>query len=766
MSAEADNDAAQEPAPLPATTRSRSPALVPEPPRDLGAYAPPRNPQENDSVRVFFKLFGLLVKHRVLIGAIIALFGFGGLVVTWFLPRTYTAWTTIQIDREATKVLRNQDSVQEHGNDPQFYTTQYELLRSRALAERAVGAMKLADDPAFLEPKKGAFASLLGAGADSDAAANSAAAKSARAIGMVRAGTQIQPVPGSRIVKVGYSANDPAIAQRVSTGLAENFVAMTLDRRFNASAYARSFLEDKLKQLKLKLEDSERQVVAYAQREGIVNVDDKLSVAGANLKALNDSLAAATADRIRKEQVWAQTQTASGASLPQVLDDKLIEKAREKRAELAAQYQDKLRLMKPDFPEMTQLRAQINEYDRQIRQQIENVKRSIKSQFEAARDQEASFSKKMESLKTEVLDLRNRSINYNILQREVDTNRTLYDGLLQQYKEVGVTGAVATNNVQIIDRAERPGSPSSPSLTLNIGVALAFGMVIAAAAVAVREFFDDTFVTPEEVEETLGLSVLGVVPMSETADDQRIAAREVLEDPHSPMAEAFRSLRTTLQFSTATGLPRVLLIVSSQPGEGKSFTSMCLSAILAQLGLRVLLVDADLRKASLHKALDLDNSVGLTSVLTGQKTPAEVVHADVVKGVTLMSSGPLPPNPAELLAGPRFASMLAEASANFDIVVIDGPPVVGLADAPVLGSLADGALLVVDSSRTRRRVVQAAVKRLQFAHTHLLGALLNKFDATKAHHSYGYGYGYGYGGSDYHSYGAGARAAARQLPEA
>jgi polysaccharide biosynthesis transport protein len=721
------------------------------------AYAPPQPPpqsfRDNEGLRFVFKLFGLLVKHWRLIAIVCALFCFGGAVVTFLSPRVYTATTTIQIDREAAKVVRNQDLTMDHGFDPQFYTTQYELLKSRALAERVAASLNLAEDPEFAGGgRKSWLGSLLRRAAASPDSGADAAARMHAAASAVRGGASIQPVPGSRIVRINFRASTPALAQKISIGLADNFVAMTLDRRFNASAYARGFLEEKLAQLKLKLEESERQVVAYAQREGIVNVDDKLPIAGANLKALNDALAAATADRIRKEQIWAQAQTGDAANLPQLLEDRLIQAAREKRGQLAADYQDKLRLMKPDFPEMQQLKAQIAEYDRQIRAQAEYVKRSIKAQYEAARDQEASFLKKLETLKVDVLDLRDRSIQYNILQREVDTNRSLYDGLLQQYKEVGVTGAVGTNNVQVIDRAELPGAPSSPSWPLNLVIALVLGVVVATVIVAIKEFLDDTFVVPEEAEQALGLSVLGVVPMAPT-EDGAVAARRVLEEPHSAIGEAFRSLRTALQFTTTAGLPRALLVVSSQPGEGKSFTSLCLAANFAQLGMRVLLIDADLRKASLHKALGVANDAGLSDVLADRRKPADVVKEGLIPGVTFMPSGPLPHNPAELLAGPRFSSLLATATANFDFVLIDGPPVIGLADAPLLSSLVEASLLVVDSAHTRRRVVQAAVKRLQFARANLLGVLLNKYNSTKANQSYGYGYGHVHAYDDtYYSY--------------
>ncbi|WP_400770075.1 GumC family protein [Methylosinus sporium] len=720
--------------------------------------------EQNSGASSFLKYVGLFIKHRILVAAICAGAVLCGFVVTFLMPRVYTATTTIQIDREAAKVVRIQDALVEKTDDPQFYTTQYELLKSHALAERVVSSLALADKKSFVDLEVSLLGRVLRGLSERRDEEPDNVRRRRMAVEAVLKGLTVQPIPMSRIVKVSFSDKNPALAQQISAGLADNFVAMTLDRRYSASAYARSFLEEKLAQVKVKLEDSEKQVVAYAQREGIVNVDDKLSIAGANLKSLNDSLGVAMAQRIKEEQLWAQAQSGSGLGLPQVLDDKSIQKARERRTELMADYQDKLGVMKPDFPEMRQLRAQIAEYDRQIKEHVEFIRQAIKARYEAARDQEASFIKRIESLKADALDLRDRSIQYNILQREVDTNRSLYDGLLQQYKEVGVTGAIGTNNVSVIDKAERPKTPSSPRLLLNLSLAIAFGVIASVATIAVREFLDDTFKVPEEMEEALGLTVLGVIPLAQRDDEKArdpsySVASEVIDNPLSSMAEAYRSLRTSLQFSTPTGAPKTLLVTSSRPGEGKSTTSVCIAANFAQLGMQVLLIDADMRKPSLHDVLSVDNSVGLANVLTGALDASAAVTENLIYGVTFMSSGPVPPNPAELLAGPRFASLLALAREKFDIVVIDGPPVVGLADAPLLGSMVDGAIFVVDSMRTRRRVVRAAVKRLDFARTRILGGLLNKFDATNVGHSYGYAYGDAYGpgqpyGGEYFGYGA------------
>ena len=388
------------------------------------------------------------------------------------------------------------------------------------------------------------------------------------------------------------------------------------------------------------------------------------------------------------------------------------------------------------------------------------IKQTIQAEYEAARAQEVALIEKLEEVKTQVLELRGRSIEYTILRREADTARSLYDGLLQQYRELGIAGDVDTNNISIIDRAQRPGIPDSPSLRYNLMIAFALGLFGAAAIAGTREVLDDTFKTTEDIEEALRLPVLGLAPMVGHAKARRTVFEEVTTDFTSAIAEAYRSLRTALQFSTEEGVPKALLVTSSRPGEGKSTAAACLAVNFAQLGMRVLLIDGDLRNPSMHTVLGVENGAGLTNYLAGANEAADLVQPSGTEGLTLLTSGPRPPNPAELLASPRFASLLTTAAETYDVVLVDGPPIMGLADSPIIASVVGGTLLVVEANGTRRAIVQDALKRLNFARARVLGALLNKFDARKAGHTYGYGgyaYGYGNGGAgtnDYYGYGA------------
>jgi capsular exopolysaccharide synthesis family protein len=559
----------------------------------------------------------------------------------------------------------------------------------------------------------------------------------------------VEPVRSSSIVRVNFDSADPGVAAKVVNAAAEGFININLERRYGASSYARDFLQDRLQQLKQKLEESERGLVAYAEQQALVDAGDKQTLAQSNLAAANNDYGAATTERLRAELLWQQVQSADALSLPQVLENKSIETLRAKRTDLGAEYQDKLGLFKPAYPEMRQLQSQIDELDRQIEAEIDLIKDSIKAQYDAALAEEHSLAAQIEKLKADVTDFRNRNIQYTILQREVDTNRQLYDGLLQRYKEIGVAGGVGANNIAVVDKAGLPDKRFKPSLPRNLAISLMLGLLFGSGAAFAREQLDDTFKSPEDLEESLGLPLLGMIPLAHDRDEHN----RLLQEPRSSFAEAYRSLRTALQFSTTSGVPKSLLITSSRPSEGKSSTAATLARNFAELGMRVLLIDADLRKPSLHTALGLGNGFGLTNCLIDNAIPPDVFQKTAVSGLTFMASGPLPPNPAELLAGPKMLSLLTVAAEKYDIVIVDSPPVGGLADAPLLANMVIGTLLVVDVSATHRGVARAAVKRLHFARAQMVGTVVNKVDVSHQGYGYAYGYGYSYGYGDAAYYG-------------
>lgn len=707
-----------------------------------------------------FTYIGLALRYRWLILTFCGIALAIGFVINFTSTPIYQATVTIQIDRQAQKVVKF-DAPQDQdtwGGDFRFYKTQYDLLQSRSLTERVASDLDLGAASDFLHPSStsawGKLRSLMFPSGDrkADDKGNPESRK-AVAASIVQSGLSVTPVRDSNLVRISFDSPSPEWAQRIANGVADSYLSSNLERRYGATAYARNFLKERLEELKLKLEESEKALVAYAEKKQLITAagdreGSKQSLAESDLAALNGALQKIVTDRINAQQLWEQANKANGLGLPQILDDKAIQMLLQQRAALMSEYQNKLSMFTPAYPDMRKLKAQIDQINQEIKSASDVIKESLKSRYEAALQQEVMLKNQMEEIKKGVLTTRDKEIQYNILKREADTNRTLYDGLLQQYKDAGVAGAVSTNNVAVIDRAQLPGGPFKPNLQKNLFTSLVVGLLAAGIAIVLLEILDDTFKSPEEIEEQTGLSVLGIIPSSE----ENILA-DISGSSNRPFGEALRSLRTALQFSTDEGAPKSILVTSSRPSEGKSTTSLALAINFAQLGMKVLLIDADLRNPSQHRNLKRNNGIGLSNFLAGGATAGSIFQQTDVEGLYFMSSGPLPPNPAELLAGPKMISLLSLASEKVDTVIIDAPPVMGLADAPLLASMASGTLLVIAPRDTRRGMVMAALKRLHFARARMIGAVMNKCELRPGYGYGGYGYGYGYGALEYYGYG-------------
>ncbi|MBO9500307.1 polysaccharide biosynthesis tyrosine autokinase [Brevundimonas sp. A19_0] len=689
------------------------------------------------------KYWALALKHRLLIAGCVIAAVVIAVVVTLMTPPTYTAVTTIQIDREAARVLNTDDGMpRELPVGDEFFQTQYGLLRSRSLVERVVDSEGLANSNDFIIGMGGEFEAREG-----ETATQQAARRRAKIIGLIAGNLGVSPERGSRLVRITFSSPSPAISARMANAIAENFIEANLARKFDSSLYVRDFLEEQIAETKARLEDTERQLVQYAGEQEIISLSDSetgsgQSLVSTSLGTLNIALGSARVDRIAAEERWRQAQNAPVSSIPEVLANPAYQALVQQKIELESEYQQKLSVYQADYPEMVELKARIDELTTQIQRTAVSIRDGIRAQYQIALNQERSLQNQVNALKGEVLDLGDRSVQYNILARELDTSRQLYDGLLQRYKEIGVTGGVTSNNVSMVDRANPPGSPSSPNLPLNLMLALTMGLTIGVVAALLIEALDDRLTTPDDVEAKLGVPALGVIPML----DREKTPDEALRDIRSPFSEAYYSLRTALQFSTSHGAPRSLLVTSTRPGEGKSTTAFATALNLSRIGKRVLLVDGDLRNPSMHRVLEIENSQGMSNFLSGLSELTGVVRKTPYSTLDFIPCGPLPPNPAELWGGSRLQDLLDQAFAVYDHVVIDGPPVLGFADAPVLASSVEGTLFVLESRITGRRQARGALRRLMMGHGRVLGAVLTKFQAGRTRHQgYDYTYDYNYG---------------------
>jgi capsular exopolysaccharide synthesis family protein len=595
---------------------------------------------------------------------------------------------------------------------------------SRSLAERVAQELNLAGNPAFVPE-----------GIDRGTGNRIATAR-------LQAGFEVEAVPNSRLVEISFVSEDPALAAQVTNAFADGFINSNLERRYESSAYARRFLQTQINRLKGELENTERRLVAYAQRQNLIATPQvggaggggSSSLAGASLGGINDSLTAATTRRIQAEQAYRQ-------SLRLTNTTDVNERTAPLRAQLAAlqaEFRTKSTQFQDDYPDMVRLRSQIRSIEEAIQSETARTvggrSNTLLADFLAAQNAERQLQARVNQLKGTVLDERGRSIQYNILQRELDTNRGLYDALMQRYREIGIAGGVGTNPIAVVDRAEAAGAPFSPNLILNLLIGAGLGFALGVLGALGLEILNDVIKNPDDVRNKLGLASLGLIPKK--AGENPVS--EDLKDRTSPVAEAYFSLSSALQFTTEHGTPKSLLITSTRAAEGKSSTTLALSQNFARLGKRVLLIDADLRKPAF--VTGLDNQDGLSKLLTNSDPLSAHVLETELENLSLLPCGPLPPNPAELLASQRLKSIIADAMQKYDLVIVDGPPVLGLADAPLLSSVCRGTLLVIETGKTRSHAAVDAVSRLRGAGAHLIGAVLTKYK----HAAYGYGYGYSY----------------------
>jgi succinoglycan biosynthesis transport protein ExoP len=665
--------------------------------------------------------------------------GLAAAIVSSLLTKpVYRAWVTLEANPPAVAVsdeqTREQDS--QATNTFDFVATQVGLLGSHAVAERTAQELNLANNPDVVGQEAGSSQRLQAAA------------------GTVQGGLKVIAPEQGQLIRFSYDSTSPQLAALVANGVADSFINTALQRRYEASAYARNFLERQISKTRGDLEKSERSLVEYAQQQGIINTGgggvgpdgksmagggDTNSLQGESLVQLNSALAAATARRVAAEGAYRQA-LATGPTSDVVAS---VQPLRQQLAALQSQYQQKREFMKPEHPEMASLQSQINELQRQISTQSAQASsgriNGLLADYRGALSAEQALQARVGQLKGDVLNLRGRSIQYTILQREVDTNRSLYDALLQRYKQIGVAGGVGMAPVSIVDRAQVPSSPVKPNVLLNLLLGLGLGLAAGIGAAVSLEFINDTIKTREDVRKKLSLPCLGTVPKTAARD----SFVEDLKNPTSMVSEAYSAIVAALRFSTEAGMPKVLLVTSTRSGEGKSSSALAIAQNFARRERRVLLIDSDLRKPAFKTTSD---RVGLSKLLTANDSLGDHVVETQHRSLWLLPSGPLPPNPADLLSTGRIRKIIAEAREAFDLVVIDGPPTIGLADAPLLAAAAGSALFVIESGKTRTRSAVEALNRLEATGTQIVGAVLSKsHDSGDGYGYVGYGYGYGYG---------------------
>jgi succinoglycan biosynthesis transport protein ExoP len=703
-------------------------------------------------------------KHRRVAGAAFALVAGAMMVQTYSQVPMYRTSARVMIQDERTVAVGNLNATEYWQDTDPYYNTQYSILRSRGLAKRVVRKLQLQNHPLFngTAPKRQGVMTMVADArrkvsaavrslirreppAPSEAPGADENAVEAGIISQFLGGVRIVPEAKTRLVEIVYESPDPRFAAVAANALAEEYTAQNLDLRLDTIQKNLRWLSDEVAKQEKKVSNAEAAMTKYREDQNALSLGDRQNITIARLNALNETVTRQRTERMQKEATYNQLKSVDPASdaadgFPVVAANPGVVETKNKLTDLVA---EKTRLSAkylPNHPEIQKLDLQIKNARETLTAQRARVIETVKNEYLSAVTQERSFSASLEQQKNEAMDLDRKGGDYVVLQRQAESDRQLWQSLLTQQKELQVVSNSRSNNVQVQDRAEVPGTPFSPNTRREWFTALIAGLLVAFGLAFGIEYLDDTVKTPEDVSKRLGLPLLGLVPAIR-GDRVPLLSEPV---PHN-FGEAFRSLRTSLVFTAGAGEARVIAVTSSQPLEGKTTTACNLATALALGGSRVLLVDADMRRPGVHRIMGVENEIGLSHLLVGQARVREAVQRTTEPNLFVITAGRTPPNPSELLASDRMKSFIANlCQGPFDWIVLDTPPVLAVTDAVVLASVVSAVVFVVGSEMTRRVHAERALQTLRAGKPRSIGVVLNRvdFDRNKYYYSRYYGYNY------------------------
>lgn len=711
-------------------------AYIPE-----GQLGPLVQPQATAKLINFGAIRGIIYRQRWLVGAVIVLALLVGLIITLLSVPMYQADAKVSVKPYGQYVVEGQDV--EQGFAPMqifdFLATQVEVIKSRSLAETVVKNLDLASRY-----------DLLGKDIDESRAPGMTdeqwlEAKEALAISALTAGVVAEVPTKNWVIAIGFQSESPTLAAEIANAYADAFVATGSRNSVASNAYALEYLKKEIEDTRLRLGEAEKVSNSYARNSGIIvgtaETEDgsgtSTTLTGANLASINARVANARAVRIEAEQRWRAIQNLPAAELPEVQANQALQGVVSDRTSKLIQLAELRQRYNDDFPQIQNLLAQIKVLDSQIERSSGNVKASARSEFLVAQSQERALEAELASLTGDRLVEQDRQVELSALDRESQALRDQLKSLLDRYNQINSAANLDPGTISKIDSAMVPSAPFAPSIPGNMGLALVFGIALAAGLAVLRETLDDRIRSLEDVEEKIGLLLLGHTPHVATSDIEAQGSNRF-----SALMEAYSSIRAAIDFT----LPRnrnVIQLTSSQAGEGKSTTAVILAELFAGLGRKTLLIDADLRRPSVASLLDIERpKVGFVEVLLGHVELEAAVVKGVHENLEILPMGEIPPNPAEILASREMREFIEKYRQEYSLIIFDSCPVMGLADAPILASLVDGTVFVLEANRLPFGQARSAVRRLAVAGGQVIGVVLTKYRALEAGQSYGYQYGY------------------------
>jgi polysaccharide biosynthesis transport protein len=731
-----------------------------------GSVAPPQTFSPDTDVHLLDRI-AVLYRYRRVAITVFVLTTAAMMIQGYTSLQFFRAQGRLLIENERSTQIPGIGAPEEYYEDPEpYYQTQYKILKGRDLTKRVVAKLSLGDVPEFngtMNPPatpvslmldlRRRFLALLWrqeAPAVSEAPKPSATLDESALVTAFIGRVNVEPVRGSRLVDVSFDSMDPKFAAKAANTLIEEYVSQNLQVKLQTSENMLSWLEKELANQQGKVEQSERALAEYRDKQNALSLDDKQNIVLSRLNQLNDAVTRAKMTRVQKETQYSQIKallpsvgldTVPVDSVPLVAQNAQIQSLKGKLIDLQHQKVQLSERYGEKHPALLNVVAQIQDTQRQLNLEVTKALQSVKNDYDTAVLEERTLSQNLEAAKADVQDLSRKSVGYNVMEREAKSNRQVYESLLQREKELRVSSNSRSNNVRLVDRAEVPKIPLTPTGRRTWLMSFAIGLIVAVGVAFGLDYMNDTIKTPEDVTRRLKLPFLGLVPSVRGDKHPVLASSHV---PHD-FGEAFRSLRTSLMSRFAADGTKTLLITSAQPLEGKTTTACNIAMALAYGGARVLLIDADMRRPGLHRPLQLTNERGLSQVLIGQARVRDVIQRTVDPNLLAITAGRTPPNPSELLASERMKTLLSNLSHGpFDWIVIDTPPVLAVTDAVILAPLVSGVTFVVGAEMTRRRLAERALDTIMSAHPRFAAVVLNKVDFARNKYYYSRYYGQQY----------------------
>jgi polysaccharide biosynthesis transport protein len=716
-------------------------------------------PSQESTLREYIRV---LIKRKWMVSSVIVGIFMAVAVASLRQTPIYEAVGQIVVNKGDSNLITFKDSMPVVDYyDQSDLDTEVRILQSDLMALQVIRQLNLDKRPEFGGHSDQKQANLVADPLQSDSNRTSSL------LSAFRGSLKVSLIPNTRVMEIHYNSTDPQLAASAVNTLAATYVEQNFKTKFESTMQASDWLSKQLVDLQMKVETSQEKLVRYQREHEILGTDEKQNIITEKLDELNKEMTLAESDRMQKEAIYRQTQSNDPVAIAAAIisdgpvtgsGSGLLDKLHDQQATLRIQVAELSTQFGPSYPKVQQLNNQIKEIDHELELETSKAVDHLKQRYLAALQRETMLRGAFDKQKQEANKLNESAIEYSILKRDLDSNRTLYEGLLEKLKEAGVTAGLRSNNFRIINAARVPSYPSEPNIPRNLSFALVLGIISGVGLAFVLENMDNTVRTPEQAQIISGLPSLGMIPLGSKSghgtNGKRLAltaSKEVVETvtqirPQSQMAESYRALRTSLLLSNLGAPPKVIMVTSARPQEGKTTTSINTAIVLAQKGVRVLLVDADLRRPSVHKTLGMGPRSGLSNVLTGSATVQQTITTSpILPNLLIMPAGTPPPNPAELLASSNMRDLIAELRQQFDHIVIDTPPTLSVTDAVVLSPRADATILVIRSGHTTKQALRRARDILTQVNAHVAGVLLNAVDLTSPDYYYYYEYQGKYG---------------------